>query len=312
PLGSPPPGEIAVLSDLSDRVLRQRAGGEGLGLVIGPYQVRLKTRAPSLLRSLRLLYNDAPLSDDAFHDFHIDIAAPRGWLRPWRRQAVFGLDGLSTFEPLPEAHAPILFEWALNWCIATLAHDHVILHSAVLEKDGRAALLPAPPGSGKSTLCAGMVAAGWRLLSDEMALIGVTDGLLSPIPRPVSLKNASIEVIRARAPQATFAPSIPGTPKGTIGLMRPPREAIARRTHRVAPAWILFPRWQAGAPLALTPRPMASATFDVLRNCYNLAVHGQAGFDRLADVVGGCACFDLTYGDLDEALERLAALAVAR
>jgi predicted ATPase len=29
-------------------------------------------------------------------------------------------------------------------------------------------ILPAPPGSGKSTLCAALVTRGWRLLSDEL------------------------------------------------------------------------------------------------------------------------------------------------
>jgi hypothetical protein len=41
----------------------------------------------------------------------------------------------------------------------------------VLERGGRALLLPAPSGSGKSTLCAGLAFNGWRLLSDELALL---------------------------------------------------------------------------------------------------------------------------------------------
>ena len=57
-------------------------------------------------------------------------------------------------------------------------------------------LLPAAPGSGKTTLCAGLSLRGWRLLSDEFGLIrpGTTD--LVPVPRPMALKNESIDVIR--------------------------------------------------------------------------------------------------------------------
>ena len=71
-------------------------------------------------------------------------------------------------------------------------------------------LLPAPPGAGKSTLCAGLVHRGWRLLSDELALVDMETGLVRGMARPVNLKNKSIEVIRDFAPEiaARIAPGL--------------------------------------------------------------------------------------------------------
>ena len=56
------------------------------------------------------------------------------------------------------------------------AHQYLIIHAAVVEKNGLAAILPAPPGSGKGTLTAGSVLSGWRLLSDELTLIDRLSG----------------------------------------------------------------------------------------------------------------------------------------
>lgn len=58
------------------------------------------------------------------------------------------------------------------------------------------AIVPAPLDSAKRTLCAALVGKGWRLLSDELALVRLDTGELVPLPRPISLKNASINIIR--------------------------------------------------------------------------------------------------------------------
>jgi predicted ATPase len=46
-----------------------------------------------------------------------------------------------------------------------------MLHAAVVEKNGKALILPALPGSGKSTLSAALAMNGWRFLSDEFTMI---------------------------------------------------------------------------------------------------------------------------------------------
>ena len=128
------------------------------------------------------------------------VAPARGW-RPWREaQAEFWADGTSPFEVFPRRLAMPLAEWGLNWCICNYAHQFLMFHSAVVEKTGRAAILAGPPGSGKSTLCAALMARGWRLLSDEFALLDPARGWLLPIPRPVALKSASIGLVEKLLP----------------------------------------------------------------------------------------------------------------
>lgn len=190
----------------------------------------------------------------------------------------------------------------MNWCVSNHAHQYLVVHAAVLERDGLALVMPAPPGSGKSTLCAALLFSGWRLLSDELALLGMQDGLLWPLARPVSLKNQSIEVIRRFAPQARFNRITHHTAKGSVTHMRVPGEHLANVAVPARPRWVVYPRYEAGATTALTHRSRADALIDLARNAFNFAVHGEAGFDRLAEMMRVSACHDFRYSDLHEAV----------
>ena len=112
------------------------------------------------------MYGEFPVVPaDEFADFDVRVAPPVG-LRRWiLLQAFFHFDDRPSFRPLPPGQAFPLLEWGLNWRVAAHAHQFLIVHAAVIVKAaGR--ILPAPPGSGKSTLCAGLISRGWRLLSD--------------------------------------------------------------------------------------------------------------------------------------------------
>jgi HprK-related kinase A len=184
-----------------------------------------------------------------------------------------------------------------------------MIHAAAVEKGGRVAILPAPPGSGKSTLCAALVCSGWRLLSDELTLIRLSDGALQPVPRPISLKNASIGVIRDFAPDAVFSPEVNDTAKGTIAHLKAPVDSVRRANELAWPGWIVFPRYIAGANLSLEPIAPARTFTHVAENSVNYGLLGRAGFHALGNTVNMAPGYDLRYSRLDEALglfERLA------
>lgn len=91
---------------------------------------------------------------------------------------------------VPE-HAYAFLEWGMNWCVSVTANEYLKLHAAVVAKDGIVLLMPGLPGAGKSTLCAALALHGWRVLSDEHALVVPGTANIVPLPRPISLKNAS-------------------------------------------------------------------------------------------------------------------------
>lgn len=281
----------------------------GACLAMGPFIVRVRTRLEALQRDLHTLYADFPLAGpDAFADFHIALERPRTWRRWIHPQVAFKLDGRSLFEPFPLDTGLPLFEWGLNWCVGQRCHQYLMLHSAVVERNGVAILLPAMPGSGKSTLCAALVHRGWRLLSDEFGLFDFKGRRLVPFPRPIALKNESIEVIRRFAPEAVLGPSFPKTRKGTVAHLRPPPTSVRRMHEAVPPAWVIFPKFSAGARLLLRAVPKSQAFLRLAHNSFNYDITGPDGFRAVGEIVRASECYDLAYGDLDEAVSQIDAL----
>jgi HprK-related kinase A len=304
---------MLTVSSLAPSELRARLAGDGLHLRTGDFVTCVHSPLPRMAENIGLMYADHPLAEAAgFTDFHVRFrraAGLRGWLRP---QVCFDYDGAPVFEPLPLDQAFPMFEWALNWCVSTRAHHLLVLHAAVVEKNGLAAILPAPPGSGKSTLCAALVNRGWRLLSDELALLRLDDGLLQPLARPVSLKNASIELIRQFAPEARFTRPVTDTVKGTIAHMKAPAESVRRVAEPARPAWIVFPQYVAGAAPTLTPVARARAFMRVAESGFNYSLLGPAGFEAVAALVGAADCLDFRYSSLDDAVAMFSRLADGR
>jgi HprK-related kinase A len=297
------------LGDLTPTQLMRRLAS-GLDLRTGPYVFRITTRETQVAEGLHTLYADFPLERHDLRDFHVGIERPANLRRWFRPQICFTHDTLTPFTPLPANHALASLEWGMNWCIASYGHHLLGLHAAVLERNGRALLLPGEPGAGKSTLTAALALNGWRLLSDEIALIRLEDGLLLPLARPVNLKNASIDIIRRRHPEAIFGPVSLDTHKGTVAHLKPPTESVERMDEPATPAWIVFPRWEAGVPARFKARSRADTFIYTGDNAFNYSLLGESGFRALQGLVDHCECLDFHYGDLGDALavfERLAA-----
>jgi HprK-related kinase A len=306
---------LGRVSTLTPHRLRAGLAGAGTPLVLqmGPYKVRIRSRLPEVARALSQLYGDYELADPSrFVDFDVGVRRPAWRVGRWS-QARFDFEGQEPFNPLPGAQAVPLLEWGLNWCVSALCHDSLNLHAAVLERDGQALILPAPSGSGKSTLCAALAFSGWRLLSDELTLIDPADATIRPLPRPISLKNASIAIVRAFAPQAEVGSHVADTLKGTVAHLRPPADAVTRAGERVSPAWIVLPRFVAGAALSWRPMERSEGFMHLVENAFNYDVFGAAGFELLNRVVGGCRCLHFEYGgDLHAAVRAFDDLRLGR
>ena len=200
----------------------------------------------------------------------------------------------------------------LEWIIAdmtteavTQTADLVCVHASAAALDGRAIVLPAPAGHGKSTTVVGLVRAGWDLLTDEAALFDLRDDLLHPFPRPMALSDASMAVLPG------LADSLPAS-----------YEVFRRLDHHLTAddirpgalgspakvAFVVFPSYAPGRTTELVPLSRSEALMKMLRGTFNLERVGARGVETLGRVVGAADCYRLNIGALEPAVDLIRGL----
>ncbi len=282
----------------------------GLPIQVGPFAARIQASTRRIVEPLHGLYRDYPIVDEAgVFSFHVRLDRRRGWPRFYRPLVRFSVDGRVPHEDMPAEQALPVLEWGMNLVIALRSHCFLMLHAAALARGNRAMLLPAAPGSGKTTLCAGMALRGWRLFSDEFGLVRPGTTELVPVPRPMALKNESIDIVREFDAQAYIGPSVANTRKGTVAHLRPPSGSIAAAQETAPVSWIVFPRWAQGADCVITELSKQEAFMQLATNAFNYELLGEAGFETVARLIDHAVCLELEYSDLQVATDALTDLA---
>ena len=298
-----------LVGELPSAELELRLRGNGLHLTTGAFTTHLTIDVAPLVDEFAAMYADYPIEEPAgIDDFAVRIGSPSLLRRYFRPQVVNWIDDEQLIEPLPLDQALPCLESALNLGVAYLDVSPLVVHSAVLERDGRALVMPAPSGSGKSTLCAALAWSGWRLMSDEMTVFCFETGRILANPRPVSLKNQAVEVIRARAPQARFSRTYRATTKGDIAYMQAPPDAVARCHESAEPGLLIAPMFRRGAPTTVRELTHVEAFRWLTDNAVNYASMLQFGFDTVTDFIEQSGLYALTYSDLDDAIATIAQL----
>ncbi len=292
-----------TLATFEEAWVAARLQGPGLAVAVGPLSVRFRSMLDEVGAYLRSHYAQFQVLDQDGCHLAVEVQPTSGMRRFVRRQAVFHGDGLTPFHPLPRLMAPALLEWGFNWCVGRRVHHLVVVHSAVIARGRRAVLLPAQPEAGKSTLCAALVAHGWQLCSDEFALVDPATSEIYPLPRPISLKEQSIDIIASRMPGAVFGPEVISMDGRRTRHLAPPATSVARSSETVTAAWIVVPRYAKGSPTEFEPVTHARMLAHLADSSYNYNALGVAGFDALARLVDASSCHKLTYSNIDEALQ---------
>jgi HprK-related kinase A len=146
-------------------------------------------------------------------------------------------------------------------------------------------------------------------LSDEFGIARTEDHRLIPFPRPIALKNESIGVIRAFAPDAVIGPTFPRTRKGDVAHFRPPASSVAASAMAAQAAWVVFPKFEKGVDATFLPIEKAAAFLKLAGNSFNYELLGARGFEEVSRLIRRCECRILRFGDLDRAVASIEAMA---
>ena len=90
--------------------------------------------------------------------------------------------------------------------------------------------------------------------------------------------------------------------------MKPPTNSIVRANETANAAWVIFPKYQVGAPTHLKKLSQSRAFIRIADNAFNYSLLGIKGFEALARLIGASQCYDFTYSTLEGAIETFSAL----
>ena len=297
------------IAEIPEHALSQRLVADGVAIDFGSARARIKTNLPACARLIRTVYGGYIADDPSgMFDVTVDLRRVRGIRGYVRPQCELVCDGVVEQEPFPLDTSLPLLEWGTNYALATRLYCYLLLHAGVVERGGRAIVMPALPGSGKSTLTAALTLRGFRLLSDEFGVVRLPDARLLRMLRPVALKNESIDVIQAFEPTAVVGPRFPKTRKGTVAHLAPLPSHIDARHEVAHPALVIFPRFDPAVGVELTPVRKSRAFARLAVNSFNYQALGADAFGALGQLVEESSCWQLRYSDLAGAIKALGEL----
>jgi hypothetical protein len=187
------------------------------------------------------------------------------------------------------------------WQSAVNAYDFLFyIHAGVVGIGESCVLLPAAPGSGKSSLTAALVHKGFGYFSDEVALIERGTFLVPPMPMALCVKSTGWDVIARYHPEIGALVSHERMDGKVVRYVPPPARAIQRTGGLVS--HIVFPRYDKDAETELKPIARSDALGRLMVEC--LALRQRLTPANVADLIrwiAGINCYALTFSSLDEA-----------
>jgi hypothetical protein len=167
--------------------------------------------------------------------------------------------------------------------------DLYFVHAAVLELGGRAFMLAAESGGGKSTMAWALVHHGFGFLSDELAPVDLSSLVVHPYLRALCLKDT---------PPAPFG--LPAGALRTSHTIHIPTRDLPGRAWRepVGLEGIFFVRYDPGAAApAIRPMTSAEGAVHLYANTLNALAHEADGLDGAIRIASGRPCFELISAD---------------
>ena len=202
-------------------------------------------------------------------------------------------------------HALMMVEFLAVEALIEHPDGPLSLHGALVEKDGKGAVILGGGGAGKSTLACALWQRGWTTLCDDTTLVEAELARAYPAPRRVSLRSPSRDLLGEELwARISATPSCDRTSEGC--LFHPDEVDLKRRSDSTPLAALIFlgRRGSSAGSAKLERLEPAHALLALLpySNIIRRVLPGEAirRISPLADVV---AAYDLGRGPLEEMVQ---------
>ena len=173
------------------------------------------------------------------------------------------------------------------------AHPKLIwVHAGCAATASGAILLPGAWGRGKSSLVLELYEREQLFLSDDIAPLDPSVGMVVPFPGTPQIRNKS-------------ETELPRDRLGELGksATRLDPQKVASQGQPLA--MIAFPHYAKGAQTELRPISPGEAVGKLLENCLSFTKNDDATIQRLCEVVADLPVYTLRFGDVSEAADLL-------
>ena len=209
--------------------------------------------------------------------------------RPGSAGYVIRRDGQFAGCALDEAELLWLLDGDLAVEIQTRRCDLYFVHAAVLEWGGRAFMLVAESGAGKSVTAWAMLHESFGYLSDEVAPVDLDGITVHPYPRALCLKDD------------------PGSHAVPAGASRTATSIHVSTSDLPARVWLeplglagmFFLHYEPRAPApSLRPISPGEGAARLYANTLNALAHPGSGLEAAIRIAAACPCFSVTSAEL--------------
>ncbi len=234
-----------------------------------------------------------------------------------RRERERGARGEGQSEGLLyETRNPFEFASFIEWSIIDTALERMEgyyqIHGGAVVKNNMGLILPAAPGSGKTTLTVALAMNGFKCLSDDVVLIDADSLRLNPFSRNIFITEEKkgvfdgydINLLLRKSEWMEYGgwdfipphpPSPQPSPRGRGGEGQGERVAVVD--------FIIFPKYNPAQKTELKRISKGKAIFEIVRESFNFHKFRDRGVDIVHRLVENAECFQLTVNDLNEAVE---------
>ena len=194
---------------------------------------------------------------------------------------------------------------------AVRRHSYFLeIHAGVVSNGEKCLLLPAAPGSGKTTLTAALSAAGFHYFSDEVALLEEPDLEVRPVPISLSVKSGALQVLVSLFPQLRQSANHTREDFETVTYLNPPSASLNYDLNRTYPAgWIVFPQYSPRATTELRPIGKGEALARLMKEVLVVGTTLDTRIVRsLVHWIQRVECYELPNSSLSQAVQLIGSL----
>jgi serine kinase of HPr protein (carbohydrate metabolism regulator) len=192
-----------------------------------------------------------------------------------------------------------VLEQAITNTAIDILGDHLLIHSAVIDHEGTGVMIAGDHGTGKSTLALASLSHGWKILSDEVAIIGDRIAVKG-FPRPLRILPDIVSM---------YPSIIPGECPVSVSS-----DGIAHVHYYCGNGYykaesvleyLLFPVYGKGET-GIRQIGQSEAMERFLKQGFNFYLHEDRLLRELTGFIKQLTCYEMNYQHSSKAIENLA------